>query len=209
MWLRLPRHTWPKSWSNIEDPVVPPEGNLYGHPLLASCGTWIGKSTELGLFFVFRKQGLFLSVYVDDVKMAGKKQNLAPMWKKLMKNVDLDEPTSFLDHVYLGCTQRECKVNERVLLHGETQVAPTFTVEDILLLVLCPELAECSFLSIWILLYFIMQSSCCLCLRSSWVAAKVFCSSRLPLTVELTAIVPLLQVERILRYILDFLCRCF
>ena len=32
--------------------------------------------------------------------MAGMKQNMAPMWKKLMKNVDLHEPTSFLDHVY-------------------------------------------------------------------------------------------------------------
>ena len=32
--------------------------------------------------------------------MAGKKQNLAPMWKKL-KSVDVDEPTSFLDRVYL------------------------------------------------------------------------------------------------------------
>ena len=29
-----------------------------------------------------------------------------------MKNVVLDEPTSFLDHVYLGCTQRDCKPNE-------------------------------------------------------------------------------------------------
>ena len=29
---RLPRHRWPKSWMNIEDPVVPLEGNLYGHP---------------------------------------------------------------------------------------------------------------------------------------------------------------------------------
>ena len=44
--------------------------------------------------------------------MAGKKQNKAPMWKKLMKNVDLDEPTSFLDHVNLGCTQRACKPSE-------------------------------------------------------------------------------------------------
>ena len=44
--------------------------------------------------------------------MAGKKQNMAPMWKKLMKKVDLDEPTSFLDHVCVGCTQRECKPNE-------------------------------------------------------------------------------------------------
>ena len=38
-----------------------------------------------------------------------KKQDMAPMWKKLMKFVDLDEPNSFLDHVYLRRTQRECK----------------------------------------------------------------------------------------------------
>ena len=43
--------------------------------------------------------------------MAGKKQIVAPR-KKLMKNEDLGERTSFLDHVYLGCTQRECKPNE-------------------------------------------------------------------------------------------------
>ena len=62
-----------------------------------------------------RKHELFLSVPMDDIKMAGKKQNLAPMWKKLMKNVDIDEPTSFLDHVYLGCIQRECKPNETII----------------------------------------------------------------------------------------------
>ena len=41
--------------------------------------------------------------------MVGEKQNMASMWKKSMKLVDFEEPTSFLDHVYLGCTQRECK----------------------------------------------------------------------------------------------------
>ena len=65
--------------------------------------------------FVHGKQWLFLSVYVDDIKMTGKKQNVAPMWKKLMKNVDIDEPTSFFDHVYLGSTQRECKPNETII----------------------------------------------------------------------------------------------
>ena len=34
------------------------------------------------------------------------------MWKILMKDVDLGEPTSFLDHVYLGCTQRECQTSK-------------------------------------------------------------------------------------------------
>ena len=33
IWIRLPRHKWPKSWSSIEDPVVVLERNLYGHPL--------------------------------------------------------------------------------------------------------------------------------------------------------------------------------
>ena len=45
--------------------------------------------------------------------MAGKKQKMA--WKNLMKKVELGEPSSFLDHVYLGCTQRECKPNETII----------------------------------------------------------------------------------------------
>ena len=32
-----------------------------------------------------------------------------------MKLVDLGEPTSFLDHVYMGCTQHERKSNENVV----------------------------------------------------------------------------------------------
>ena len=52
---------------------------------------------------------------MDVIKNAGQKQNMPPTWKKLMKNVDLYEPTSFLDHEYLGCTQRECKPYEIVL----------------------------------------------------------------------------------------------
>ena len=33
IWIRLPRHRWPKSWSSMEDPVVRLERNLSGHPL--------------------------------------------------------------------------------------------------------------------------------------------------------------------------------
>ena len=38
IWIRLPRHNWPKSWSSLEDPVVPLERNLYGHPLAGLMG---------------------------------------------------------------------------------------------------------------------------------------------------------------------------
>ena len=33
IWIRPPRHKWPELWSSVEDPVVPLERNLYGHPL--------------------------------------------------------------------------------------------------------------------------------------------------------------------------------
>ena len=61
---------------------------------------------------VHREKGLFLSVYVDDMKLDGKKQNLDPMRKVLNKEVDLGEPTSFLDYVYLGCTERQCEMKK-------------------------------------------------------------------------------------------------
>ena len=54
-------------------------------------------------------------MYVEDFKLAGKKLNIDPMWKILMKDVDLGEPTSFFDHVYLGCTHRECKTSKDIV----------------------------------------------------------------------------------------------
>ena len=58
---------------------------------------------------------LFLSVNVDDIKLAGNKQNIDPMWKVLNKEVELGEPTSFLDHENLGCTQRQCEINKDIV----------------------------------------------------------------------------------------------
>ena len=77
IWIRLPRHKWPKSWSSMEDPVVPLERNLYGHPLAGLL--WERQFEKILLkhgwekipnwecLFVHREKGLFLSVYVDDI----------------------------------------------------------------------------------------------------------------------------------------------
>ena len=109
----------------MEDPVVPFERNLYGHPLAGLL--WERQIEKVLLehgwekvlnrecLFVHRARGLFLSVYVDDIKMAGKTENLRPTWKILMKGVELGEPTSFLDHVYLGCTQRKCTISSEIV----------------------------------------------------------------------------------------------
>ena len=42
-------------------------------------------------------------------------QIINPTWKILMKDVDLVKPTTFLDHVYLGCTQRECQISKGIV----------------------------------------------------------------------------------------------
>ena len=132
IWLRPPRHKWPKSWSSMEDTVVPLERNLYGHSLagllrkrqfekiLLKYG-W-EKVSNCECLFVHREEGLFLSVYVDDIKLAGKKHNLIPMWKVLNKEVDLGEPTSFIDHVYLVCTQRQCEISKDMVDNFQSHV---------------------------------------------------------------------------------------
>ena len=73
------------------------------------------KVSNLECLFVRRQKGLFLSVYVDDMKLAGKKQHIDPMRKLRNKEVDLAEPTSFFDHVYLGSTQRQCEISKDIV----------------------------------------------------------------------------------------------
>ena len=92
------------------------ERNLYGHSLqgllwdrqfekvLIECVNGRKHQPGHALLCIVSK------VYsVDDIKMAGKRHNLEPMWERLMKHADLDKPTQFLDQVYLGFTQREFK----------------------------------------------------------------------------------------------------
>ena len=118
----------------MEDPVVLLGRNLYGHPL---AGPFWERQFEKVLlengwekvlkwecFFVNREKGLFLSVFVDDIKLTGKKQNISPTWKLLNKDVDLGEPTSFLDHVYLGCTQRECQISNDIVTNYRDMFEP-------------------------------------------------------------------------------------
>ena len=54
-------------------------------------------------------------MHVDDIKLAGKTENIEPSGEILMKDVDLGEPPSFLDHVCLGCTQRECQISNDIV----------------------------------------------------------------------------------------------
>ena len=63
--------------------------------------------------FVHRKQG-FLFMWMS-LKRLESSRIWSPCGRTLMQNIVLDEPTSFLDHVCLGCTQGECKTNETII----------------------------------------------------------------------------------------------
>ena len=116
-WISLPKSRRPLQWETVEDPVCPLERNLYGHPL---AGLLWERHMEKTLFklgwckvqgweclYTHREKGLFMSVYVDDFKMVGRKENLADMWKALRGDLDLEPETELSHNVYLGCNQRE------------------------------------------------------------------------------------------------------
>ena len=114
-WISLPRKYRPKSWDKVDDPVCPLRLNLYGHPLAGLYWEQYCTKNILNLgfekvpgwecMFVHRQQKLFLSVYVDDFKMAGCAKNIGPMWDRIRKVMDIDPPVKMVDNVYLGCGQ--------------------------------------------------------------------------------------------------------
>ena len=102
---RLPRQKWPKSWEKNEDPVVPLERNLNGHPLAG----WQQErqfeeaSLELGWEkFLTGNVCSFIGNNVFPVNICGwlqmtvKKQNVAFMWKNWCNMWILKNPHHFL-----------------------------------------------------------------------------------------------------------------
>ena len=110
-------------WRNSHSKIEADERNLYGlfwvgllwkrqfEKMILKYG--LEKVPNWECEFVIREKVPSLSVYVDDIKLAGKKQNTDPMWKILMKDVDLREPTSLLHHVHLDLHSTRMRNEQR------------------------------------------------------------------------------------------------
>ena len=74
-----------------------------------------GRKFQIGnvSLFIVKKGCSYLCMWMTSNWL--ERKNLDPMWKVLNKEVDLGEPTSFQDCVYLGCTQRQCEINKDIV----------------------------------------------------------------------------------------------
>ena len=54
-----------------------------------------------------RQTQLFLSLYVDDITLAGRRTSLQFYVAQVEEKTDLEKPTPLIDQVNSGCTQRE------------------------------------------------------------------------------------------------------
>ena len=61
------------------------------------------------------EKGLFLSVLLDNLKIGCEETEHGHNVANTHENVDLGEPTSSLDHVYLGCAQRGKQTSKEVV----------------------------------------------------------------------------------------------
>ena len=129
-----------KGQNHGPDTVVPLERNLYGHPLAGLLWErqfekillphgW-EKVSNCECFFVLRENGLFLSVYVDDIKLAGKKQNIDPMWRYSIEKLIWENQHLSFDHENLGCTQRQCEIRKEIVDNYRT-MNPEFPQEQL------------------------------------------------------------------------------
>ena len=78
IWIRLPRHKWSKSWSSMEDPVVPLERNLYGHPLAGLL--WEGNLRKSYWNMDGRK------FQIDNISLIIVKKDYSYQWKWTISN---------------------------------------------------------------------------------------------------------------------------
>ena len=88
----------------------------------------VGRRFPIGnVFSYIVKKGLFLSVYLDDIKLCGKKQNIDLMWNVLNKEVDLGT-NIFPGSCILGCTQRQCQVSIDIMDNYRTMFESRISV---------------------------------------------------------------------------------
>ena len=121
IWIRLPRTQWSRDGRPSRSFWAKSVWSSFGRTVMGKA-IWenpieirLGEGFRLGMPIRTPWKRVVLICVCGWHQLAGKKHNIDPMWKVLNKEVDLGEPTSFLDHVYLGCSQRQCEISKDIV----------------------------------------------------------------------------------------------
>ena len=125
LWIRLPLHKWPKSWSSMEDPVVPLERNLYGHPFAGMLWEMqfekillqhVGRRFLIGnaYSYTLKKDYSYLCMWMPS-NCLERNKTLFRCGKYSIKKLIWENKHLSFDHVYLGCTQRQCEISKEIV----------------------------------------------------------------------------------------------
>ena len=122
IWIRLPRHKMAKIMVQYERPSrAKSVWSSFGRTVMGKAiwenpiEIWLGEGFQLGMPIRTPWKRNILICVCGWHQIGWKETNVHPMWKLLNKEVDLGEPRSFLDHVYLGCTQRQCEISKDIV----------------------------------------------------------------------------------------------
>ena len=123
IWIRVPKHKWPTSWSTMEDPFLALERNLYGHSLAGLL--WERQFEKVLLehgwekipswecLFVNREKGLFLSVYVDEKKTRWQEtEHQSDLGKYSLKKLIWENQHHSLIISTWGALIRQCQISK-------------------------------------------------------------------------------------------------
>ena len=102
--------SWTESiWSSFGRTIM--GWAIWGNPIAAR----LGKGFQLGMLVRTSSKRVILSCVCGWHKIGWKETKHWSDVEILNKEVDLGEPTSFLDHENLGCTQRQCEISKDVV----------------------------------------------------------------------------------------------
>ena len=107
VWIGIPPRQRPKSWNNIDGPVVNLERNLYAHPQAG-----LLRERRYGHACLYFTKSRFLRVGPCRrfLRWLGQTKT-SDMWKSLKADIDSDDPKPIVLQVFFNCTQGEAKVN--------------------------------------------------------------------------------------------------
>ena len=125
IWISPPRHKWPKSWSSLEDPVVPLERKLYGilwkdcrgeGNLRKSYWNTVGRRFPIGnaSSHTVKKDYSYLCMWMTSNWLERNKTLIRCGKYSIKKSIWENQHHSLIMYT-LGCTQWQCEISKDIV----------------------------------------------------------------------------------------------